>query len=269
MKIKIRSSLIALAAACLVGTVSSHAATVAAGDLLVGFRATSGPGAGTSYVVSIGQASLFRDADTTVTVGSGGTYNRGNIGSDLSSLYGSNWATRTDLVWGIVGTTGDSDIYGSRAEAVAGTIPGAWVFNTSGARGTVSVNINSALGIGAPGGLDNATALGGSLFGGSEVDGSANAWRGFLGAGGIAGVAGATGNTDFGAFPGDIEGDVTKSLALFNITGSGSANSSYVGTFSLSSNGTITMNVVPEPSSLLVLLGGSAFLATRRRRRSA
>ncbi|MFD0895620.1 PEP-CTERM sorting domain-containing protein [Luteolibacter ambystomatis] len=257
--------LLAISSACVAGAASSEAATVASGDLIVGFRALSGQGAGTSYVVSIGQASLYRDADSTVTVSTtGGTYNRGDIGADLVSIYGANWSTRTDLVWAIVGTTGASDIYGSRAETTPGTVPAAWVFNTSGARSTVSGNITNVIGIGLPGGLDDATAMAGGIYGGREADGSANAWRGYLGAGGVAGQAGATGNTDFGAFPGDIEGNVTQSLSLFNITGNGSANSSYVGSFSISSNGTITM--VPEPSSLFALLGGSALLISRRRR---
>jgi len=265
MNLKKRFQILAISSACIVGAASSEAASVATGDLIVGFRALSGQGAGTSYVVSIGQASLYRDADSTVTVSStGGTYDRGDIGADLATIYGADWYTRTDLVWAVVGTTGSNDIYGSRAETTPGTVPAAWVFNTSGARSTVSGNINNVIGIGLPGGLDDATAVAGSIYAGKETDGSANAWRGYLGAGGVAGQAGATGNTDFGAFPGDIEGNVTQSLSLFNITGSGSANSSYVGSFSISSNGAITM--VPEPSSLFALLGGSTLLIARRRR---
>ncbi|HEV7948824.1 MAG TPA: hypothetical protein VGP24_03560 [Glaciihabitans sp.] len=77
-------------------TGSAFAAPFTAGDLLVSFRATGGQGGDQTYTLNLGNAALsYRDATSNFTVS--------NIGLDLTSTFGANWATRSDIFWGISG----------------------------------------------------------------------------------------------------------------------------------------------------------------------
>ncbi len=64
------------------------------GDLFIGFRATGGS---QDYLVDIGQPDQFLNASSAFTV------NVGNIASDLVAVFGSNWYTRTDLFYSVIG----------------------------------------------------------------------------------------------------------------------------------------------------------------------
>lgn len=96
MQIKTKHILTMLVVAGIsVAAVPAKAGTFAAGDLLLGFQATGGQGSTTNLIVDLGQASSFRDAASNIASVT-------DIGSILTSTYGSNWATRTDLSWGAV-----------------------------------------------------------------------------------------------------------------------------------------------------------------------
>jgi hypothetical protein len=64
------------------------------GNLILGFQATAGQGSNQNVFVSLGSPITLRDN------GNAGTL--ANIGSTLSSVYGSDWYTRTDLWFGVV-----------------------------------------------------------------------------------------------------------------------------------------------------------------------
>src|SRR5579859_787365 len=95
--------LLALAGIALL-TAPVRAGTVSAslGDLVLGFRATGGTGAGLNLEVDLGSISNF--------------YNGANIGltlpglvtQDLIDVYGANWGSRTDLFWGAAATDGNA-----------------------------------------------------------------------------------------------------------------------------------------------------------------
>ncbi len=96
--------LLALASVALltpVGRVVAQTITPQLDDLILGFRATEGMGAGTNLEVDLGNMSQFYDA------AQGSTFPLPLLQiQDLSDAYGASWSTRTDLVWGAVATTG-------------------------------------------------------------------------------------------------------------------------------------------------------------------
>ena len=95
-----RSKALLLAAALGITSQASHAQTVpnpASGDIFIGFRASDGEGASTSYLVKVATYSQL----SAVSVGSSiSLTGLGNIASDLSATYGASWSTRANLHWG-------------------------------------------------------------------------------------------------------------------------------------------------------------------------
>lgn len=100
MKIKKIFTAAILAASGLASTQAAQ--NYVAGDLLLGFRATgTTQGATQDYVVNLGSATQFS--------GSGVSPNLGNIGADLSALFGANWKTNPNVFWSAVGTPYDGN----------------------------------------------------------------------------------------------------------------------------------------------------------------
>ena len=64
------------------------------GDIFLGVRAAGAPGDSESYLVKLGNDLSFT---------SSGALALGNLGADLTSKYGANWHTRSDLYWGVFG----------------------------------------------------------------------------------------------------------------------------------------------------------------------
>lgn len=257
---------LAAAFAGLAAALPAGAASVATGDLILGVRATGGVGSGFTYVVSLGQASQFTSpATATITIGdTGSDIYRGNIGQDLTDVYGAGWASRADLQWAIAGGTSGNNLFAS-APQTGTTIPTALQINTLSGRNLAFSDIQNIVGIGIVGGLDDSPATVNSA-GSIESTSYQNNWRGYLAPGGTAGQAGATGTVDLYSFGGaGIEGTPDQALALFNLT-SGAAGS-FVGSFSIAPTGTVTF--VPEPSSVLLLGGSLVTLVFSRRRRNA
>jgi PEP-CTERM motif len=262
MKSKNSNSFYALVLA-LTATVASASAAVVTytqGDLLMGFRATGGQGAGTSYVVNIGQASTYRDATSY-----GSIPIAGNIATDLSATYGSNWASRSDILWGIAGTpsntatvAGDSvpTLYASKPETSPGVAGSGWVVPGSSTRVSVSTTIVTL-----QSSFSNSQATANSSAATLMDDTVANTWRQFMASGGA--PAYTSGNKDFGAFA-NIEGTLSQGLTLFRVTDALAGSNE--GTFTLSSGGSLAF--VPEPTSSLLAGLGVIGLVFRRRRQA-
>ncbi len=90
---------LAMAGAALVETSASAQVHASVGDLVLSFDVTDGAGTGATqdYEVDIGSYATYAAAG----------YSNSNItplSLDLSSLYGSNWASRGDLEWSVAGT---------------------------------------------------------------------------------------------------------------------------------------------------------------------
>jgi len=99
--------------------------TTSYGDLILGFRASSGTGQNVNLEVDVGSITTFK------AVAAGKTLVVSHLAAaDIASVYGANWATRTDLVWGVVGTTSRtatgpdgepaSTLWATNPEAIAG-----------------------------------------------------------------------------------------------------------------------------------------------------
>jgi copper(I)-binding protein len=81
----------------------AHAATITAAkcDLILGFRATETPGQTVNLEVNLGNMSNLYYATPGTTIPLTGLAVR-----DLIDVYGANWHSRADLVWGAVASTG-------------------------------------------------------------------------------------------------------------------------------------------------------------------
>jgi len=271
--------LIVAAAAMAVATQAASAAfTFTNGDLILGFQATAGTGSTQNVFYNLGSPIAYRDGTNP-----GG--NIGNISTTLSTVYGANWYSRTDLYFGVIGNlngqpnlpaiggrgvvSGDPSrtFYLSLAAATpgSGSLYAAGTFNSSGL-GTAGTNL---------GGME--TMLPGLT---DEADGAAilnqatqpvewnNSWT----------TRNPTPGAAFGIFTGGIQqnfgklGDSTyvdlqRVISTNNGTGAVQGiigGGTYETTFAIGSNGSIS--AIPEPST--ALLGGLGVLALLRRRRA-
>lgn len=261
------------------------ATTYTAGDLLVGFRATSGSAstaATNTLVFNLGAATTIRDANTASLA-------LGNIGSELTSVFGADWATNSTLTWAAAtvrsATAPASDltvVNGDPAQALYMTR-----LNTSGQAGVYgSGSLNGGL----------ATAMTNTS---GNVLGFTSSFRDFAGATTQGGLAASipytvnntfedytSGGSDFGIGQ-NIDSSVSTAtgriIDLYRILGTNTgANPTqptvrtgvWQGTLSLGTDGAITFDpvavvAIPEPSRALLAAGGLAALAFRRRRRQA
>lgn len=262
----------------------SHAATVNfnQGDLVVAFTTNAGAGAGQSVLVSLGDATTFRDLNTN-------NFALTNIGSILDNTFGLAaggsvaWYDRTDLYWGAVAlfsssrqgnvNEGDPDltIYASKARPSAGTASTAWTIGSSTNRGNTASQMASMLGA-----FDNVTADGSNPAAGIETSngtswdhynppaGSANSSFINLTSSGL-GIEQKFGAGSYGTVAGTaVEGD----LDIYRILDTSSAGTR-IGSIVVQQNGDVGfVAAVPEPSTW-ALIGVGLFSVLIFRRRSA
>lgn len=251
-------------------------------DLLMGFRATVAPGNTVNVELSLGSADSYYNPGGNAPLNFGSAVVVANIGrlslTDMNNTYGAAgaWATRTNLFWGIVGTSnasgsfdgwfGQNTIYLSRPETTPGVQTTPWArqnnFNAA------STQISSLNGNGGYEG--NSTAN--SDFDVLVNSGNANSYQSR--SGGQPGQTFAAVNSafvndsvvaNFGTGPWISVQDL---FALEPGTGPGV----YLGSFGLAADGTVAYSptasyfAVPEPGTLTYLLGALTVSAFRRRR---
>jgi hypothetical protein len=209
------------------------------GDLILGFRANGGQGQNVNLEVNLGSVSQFKG----LASGSTQIISRLSV-ADLIATYGSGWATRTDLFWGIVGTAGRvskgpggesiATLWATRAQEVVGTQSTAWTPGSRNAQFSAS-SVIETLYQGAPG----------SLNGAKSSTNSANA------ASINATLAGSYGYQDsyqngvsFGFFNPTINDYVLADASGYAVSDlyesqPDSASSTYLGSFGLSSSGAL------------------------------
>ncbi len=230
------NSLRLLAATATLSAAVASAASVPAsvpGDLFVGFRASDGDGAQVSYLVKIGQDSVFRNAAP------GSAFDLtslGNLATDLSATFGSSWQSRPDLSWGIFGTrlSVNSSLYASRARLSAAQPATAWPALSQNARNATAQSIIDVLS--SIGGYDGSQATANSPVATLQPNSSADSSY-------FRQVA-TPGTSDFGSLSQwtSIEGTAASTLDLFRISSTGSTS---IGSFSISPSGTIRFTAPP------------------------
>lgn len=211
-----------------------HAQTVSApqpGEVFAGFRASDGQGASTSYLIRLGQDTVFRGAVAGTSFDVTGL---GGVGTDLAAVYGPDWHSRSDVQWGIfaVRMGVNSTVFGSRARTSPETVAAAWPLLTSTARNGTAGAITSVLE--EVGGYKSSNATANSTVAALQTN--------FSGAASYAFQVGAPGTTDFGSLSQwtSIEASFASGAAhavldLFRI----GASVSHVGAFSISPAGVI------------------------------
>lgn len=229
---------------------TASAAPYTAGDLIISFRATGANGnADQTYSLNVGAATGFRDATTNSVVT--------NIAADLATAFGANWATRTDIYWGIIANNTNAPsggvvngdpvrtIYASNDQTTVGTQSSVAAIPTSATRGTVSTQVQTFVAAFA------AAASNGVNPNGAIIPvSSTNDYSEF----------GLNSAQDFGStFGGDgIEGNsasgvVNTALDLYRIlnnnTGANPTGTvgtgSYEGTFTIAANGDVSFRTTP------------------------
>ena len=240
-------------------------------DLVLGFQITDGSGTGSAsdLEVDLGSSANFTTATTTLTLGQLSV-------ADLIATYGSNWATRGDLTFGVAGVTGNAaaeqfDVTNTQAvldSTQSGlTVPHNQIGNLVNTLESATQTANSAQ----AGVIGNSTA---------PATGIGNSWSNLVGNGNGNGNA-----ADFGYFNpiGSTEvntggnGIITDTqLDLYQLTAQTGRNATTtpaeeLGYFDLSSTGVLTYTgidaqAVPEPSAYaLGICAVLLFLVLKRR----
>jgi hypothetical protein len=239
--------------------------TAVPGDLIAAFFESSGPttvGPNT-YVFNLGSGAALREGTLT------GSW---NINSDMIAAFGADWATTNTVRWAVVSVIGSTDPLTNGDPARTNYFSAGDNFTfSSGVRGTVATQVRSFLTPIIAGLPENGAVNGGAIY----ASASPNSVTSFLPP---------TSTTNFGTSVSPILGLVSGSSSeqdvyrvLHTLTGAdltaaatpGNAvtgASQFVGSFSLSQTG--QLSVVPEPGSFAlasIVLGSFAL----RRRRNA
>jgi hypothetical protein len=240
-----------LGAACMALIASrAMAATVSYtdGDLFLGFRSTDGT---QSYLVDIGQPSQFVNAPP------GSTIHITLASSiDLSNVFGADWFTRIDpntgrnaVLWAVVGGRlvaggGDSmnTLYSTNPNATA------WNRGSNSAQSGIT-SLTDSLGTTYDGNQSTANSPGGII----QMNSSANTWATFQPGGNN------SGGISFQFWNPTNEGTPNQTL-FFNRIVPGSGPGQLLGSFNISTDGSLTFSAVPEPSTIASSVAGAALL---------
>ncbi len=229
----------------------SHAAPYTAGDIFMGFRIDGGT---QCYLINIGQASLYKSPSS-----SSFTVPVGNIGADLSTVFGANWHSNVAVHWAVMGTNtnttntvaGDPGrtLYASKAETVLGTQEAPW---NRGATGTQSGPASKLMGLaGAPLGYAGYAVTANSSVSVIQTSSDSAAYASYQ----PGGTAINSGGISFAYWNPSNEGDFGSGAAgaaldLFRMqTGTSSQLGSYLGTFTITSAGVVTFRTSPPVTS--------------------
>ena len=264
-----------IAAALSAGLVASlHASS--ADDLILGFRATGGTGAGTNLELDLGSISNYVNATSGSTLDLGSLLSSSSLGAagTIDSVYGADWATRSDLTWGLVATQGSVTASGPDGE-VAKTIWMSSGANSSALDGTASGAVINGK---ASSFMGNALAKIATIypaFPGSAqaVDAtSAGSWTVAEGTGpnvwsGIFARSTFENNTNIAGNNGSyVASDLYQVSPVLNQPGT------YLGTFAITNAGEVTFSAaagaaIPEPTTYAAFIGAGALGFSMLRRR--
>lgn len=252
-----------------VAATSADAATFVQGDVLLTFRASTG--SNTLVTVNLGQASQFRNAQTSGT----NLINFTNVGAALNSTYGTAWQTGdATLNWAVAGINNSSAVGGDPLRTTYLSV--AQDIVSPGVQSSTAWGDPSALGTTARGNLNSQLSSAQASFisatestpGMVLLSNAVTTWD--------ENVLGAfhSGSSAEGNFAAGASGTALDLYRILNTpVGANPAGTagvgSWEGTFTINSSGQIsfiTTSVVPEPSRALLGGLGMAGLVLRRRR---
>ena len=244
------------------------------GDLILGFRASGNQGATTDYLIDLGSASSIVNSTSPIT------FSIGNIGADLTTIFGG-WSTRPDVFWSVSGVQKSAGngflantIFATRSDTVDGplgtntTTP--WSRPSSFGAGAPALKVQ-ALGTkygGADAGQSESIVVPGALIQATSVASSYAFYQANVGSNGAAAFAqfsdpnGIEGNFASGPFTG------SGVLDLYQVV-PGSGASAFKGNFTIDNLGAVTFTPTPEPTAAIGLALGATVLASLRRRRTS
>lgn len=252
-----------------VAALPASAATFAQGDLLLAFNQTSGSGANTVLTIDLGNASQFVNAHNTST----NLTNIANLGSILSSTYGSNMLTSSDanVYWTVAGsnTSGGTLANGDTAKTTYLTLAQDGIGAINGSA-QVTSNFNSGLSVR----NGYANQIGADQTAYTNTAGTSPVAVPIGNTGWVTDAQGGWGNgslTVQGSFANGVSGTALDLYRIVGSTGSTQTPSVYLGTFTLDSSGNLSFNTTvsaaPEPSRAVFAALGLGTLLLRRRRR--
>jgi len=237
--------LLALAAggAFLAPATQAQTVTAVDGDMFLGIRAGGGTGATKDYVIDIGQASQFENATGVLVLS-----NLGNVGADLTATFGATWYNRSDIFWGIAGTTGQTSsingdpirtLFATAEEPTPGTESTPWVRLSGTAQ---SQTANKVIGMmNAFIGGTQANGIGATI----QTTSDTNSWASYQ-PGGTSANSGPS-SISFAVFNPSIEGSFGNGtsgsmLDLFRMQPSSTPgiNGDYLGRFIMNNSGQLT-----------------------------
>ncbi len=218
-----------------------------AGNIFIGFRANVGAtGADKSYVLNLGNYGNFP-----ILSGGQSAAELFDVGSQLVTVYGSNWYASNTVTWGIFGIDSSKlPIYSSTSDDRANApitrnvaqSAGAWTAYTG-----MGANYNQAIANGTYAG--NIGVLGNGVVTGT---GPNTWWKNINDA------------ADFGVYNSTIEAGVNTDLEFYSTTATAATRLTQ---FNISGSGVIS--VVPEPSTYALLGFAALLLIVAYRRKNA
>jgi hypothetical protein len=214
------------------------------GDVFLAFESTS---LSKDYLVDLGQGSIL------ATAISSGSFSPVDLSADLSTVFGSDWATNStsNVQYGLFGLPSSKTIvYASVASGNAALVKKAAVAlsTTSSDYKTLGSAYNTDIGSG-----QGLTVGVEQLVGTSPDTGLTSTW-----------IGNTTTAPYFGVYNASLVNGVAGNLDVYGTTGSAST---LEGTLTLSSAGLLSVVAVPEPSTYALCGLGALFLVIVARRR--
>ena len=248
--------------------------TAATGDIILGFYATSGTGAGTDLEVDLGPATKF------MTATPGQIFNlSGSAGlalADLQSTYGTNWFSNPNLFWGAISGNTVTPIPGATRNTIWATDPETTPGTPSVPWDAQTIAVQAAGSAAALGVIQGVNTVGVSTANSSASILTTNSFQNsYFGenrfqAGLTFNYFSGTGVTDNAVTNVNASGNSISELDALFTSAAGHHPATVLGKLELNSNGTLQFIAVPEPSTMgltgvgfLSLVG---FVALRRRR---